>query len=92
MVDPGCVSRASKAAVGACERLPVLSACIRLRHLRQSEIHDLDLPARGDEDVRRLDVAMHHALGVRRIQRVRNLDGQIQQFVQLERRAADLCL
>ena len=60
-----------------------------VRDLRQSEIHDLDLSARGDEDVGRLDVAVHHALGMRRIQRVRRLDGQIQQFVELERCTVD---
>ena len=60
-----------------------------MRNLRQSEIHDLDLSARSDEDVGRLDVAVHHALGMRRIQRIRRLDRQIQQFVQLERCAVD---
>ena len=45
--------------------------------LRQAEVEDLHLAARGDEDVRRLDVAVHDALGVRRFERVGDLDGRV---------------
>ena len=53
--------------------------------LRQAEIQDLRLAAIGDENVRRLDVTVNDALLVRRIQRIGNLYGQIQQFVDAQR-------
>ena len=46
------------------------------RHLRQSEVENLGVPAPRDENVRRLDVAMNNALAVRGIQRVGNFDGR----------------
>jgi len=39
------------------------------------------LPARGDEDVRRLDVPMSDRLAVGRDQPIRDLNGQIDQRV-----------
>ena len=60
--------------------------------LAKSEIQNLGLPTLGHEDVRRLDVAMHDALGVRRIQRVGKLDAQVQNFVGLEGLGADAVL
>ena len=41
----------------------------------ETEIQNFGVPALGDEDVGRLDVAVHNALGVRRVQRIGNLDG-----------------
>ena len=38
-------------------------------------------PRVGDEDVRRLDVAMDDPLRVGSVQRIGNLDGQVEQFV-----------
>ena len=46
------------------------------RDLRQPEIKNFGMPALGDEDVRRLDVAMDDAFGVSGIQRIGNLDRQ----------------
>ena len=40
----------------------------------EAEVEDLHLPARVHEDVRRLDVAVDDAAGVRRLERVRDLD------------------
>ncbi len=50
------------------------SRVIRRSHLGKTEIEDLDATARSDEDVRRLDVAMDDAGGMRGVQRVGNLD------------------
>jgi hypothetical protein len=51
--------------------------------LREPEIQDFRLPARGNKDIGRLDVAVRDALRVCRIQPVGNLDRQVQQFVDL---------
>ena len=40
------------------------------------------MSARRDEDVPRLDVAMHDAGAVRRIERVGDLDAQLEQLVE----------
>ena len=50
------------------------------------------MSALGDEDVGRLDVAVDDSLGVRRIQRVGNLDAQRQDGLRLHRPAADAVL
>ena len=44
--------------------------------LSQAEIYDFGVSTVGDENVRGLDVAMNNALGVRRIERIGDLDGQ----------------
>ena len=50
--------------------------------LGEAKIEDLGLAALGDEDVRRLDVAVDDALGVSGIERVSDLGGRIfEQFV-----------
>ena len=46
----------------------------RAVELGEAEVEDLHLAARVDEDVGRLDVAMNDALGVRRFERVGDLD------------------
>ena len=61
-------------------------------HLRQSEVENLGVPAPGDEDVRRLDVAMNDALAVRRIQRVGHFGREIEQQFVLHRTPADAML
>ena len=61
------------------------------RDLGQSEVEHLGMPALGDEDIRRLDVTMHDALGVRRIQRIGDLDGQSQQSLVSSGRPAMRC-
>ncbi len=48
----------------------------RGRDLGQPEIQHLGVPALGHENIRGLDVAMHDALRMRRIQPIGNLDGQ----------------
>jgi len=55
-----------------------------IRHqLGQSEIQDLRLAARSDEDVRRLNVAVNHAFRMGRIERVGNLNAKIEQLLQV---------
>jgi hypothetical protein len=61
-----------------------------MRYLGQPEIHDFDLAPRGDKDVGRLNVAVYDALGVRRIQRIRHLNGQVQKVVKVKRARRDL--
>jgi hypothetical protein len=50
---------------------------------RQAEIENLGLAAGGDENVRGLDVAMNDPFLVRRVQRIGNLDGETEDFVDL---------
>ena len=58
-----------------------------LDQLRQAEVEHLGLAARRHEDVRRLDVAVDDALGVRGVERVGDLHGERQQ----RRRSAAVC-
>ena len=57
----------------------------RRSHLGKTEIEDLDVTARSDEDVRGLDVAMDDAGGMRGVQRVGNLDPDVEQRIHAER-------
>ena len=57
--------------------------CLRFAqalHFRQPEVEHLRAPVAGDEDVRRLDIAMDDALGVRGLERIRDLNSQIEHF------------
>ena len=70
-VDPGLVMSAMKP--------PVATAVTPdrgrpLGQLGQTEVEHLCLPGAGHEDVRRLDVAVHDAAGVRAVERVGDLD------------------
>ena len=62
------------------------------RLFRQSEIQHLGLVAVGDKNVGRLDVAVNDALGVRRLERVRDLDGQLDKHIHLQGVLADALL
>ena len=61
-------------------RLRVLApGGLRPLDLRETEVQDLRLPARRHEDVGGLQVAVHDPLRVRRLERVRDLDPELQQ-------------
>ena len=49
------------------------------QHLGQAPVHDLHLAERADHDVRGLQVAVDHPLGVGIRQRLRHLQGDVQQ-------------
>ena len=53
--------------------------------LGQSKIENLGVPAPRDEDIRRLDVAMDDSLGMRRIERIRNLHAEIEHLLDRQR-------
>lgn len=55
----------------------------------EAEIQDLGLPARGEKDVGGLDIPVHDAFGVRRVQSIGDLNAQVQQLPQLQRLATD---
>jgi hypothetical protein len=56
----------------------VMDRRYRRRQLRQTKIQNLHLAPIGDEDIRWLDVAVDDALGVGGVQRVGNLDPEVQ--------------
>ena len=43
----------------------------------EAEVENFGVAALGDENIRRLDVAVDDALGVRGIERVGNFDGEV---------------
>ncbi len=56
----------------------------RQRSFRQAEIQDLRLPAFHEKDVCGLDVAVHDALRVRRVEAVGDLDADLQELRDLD--------
>ncbi len=58
--------------------------------LRQPEIQDLHPSVRGDEDVLRLQVAMNHALAIRRCQAMRDLRRKLRGLAHRQRPGAHL--
>ena len=61
----------------------------RLDQLRQAEVEDLHAALVADEDVSRLDVAVDDPLGVRRVQSISQLDGEIEHVGHRDWRALD---
>jgi hypothetical protein len=64
----------------------------RLSNLGQPKIQNLRVTALGYKQVRRLDVAMHNAFGMRRIERVRHFQAQSQHRFQFHRPRPDAML
>ena len=61
-----------------------------IRQLRQPKIEDLGLPAGSQKNVGRFQVAMHDALVVGDIERIGNLDSDVEDLIQRKRMAVDL--
>jgi hypothetical protein len=59
--------------------------CANRSELRQTEIQNLCLPTRRDENIRRLDVPVNDTLGASGIQPICNLNRQLQHFLQWQR-------
>jgi hypothetical protein len=59
---------------------------------RQAEIENLRLPALGDEDVSGLDVPMNSSFRMGGVERIGNLDAELEDFVRLERLTGDMVL
>jgi hypothetical protein len=57
--------------------------------LSEAEIGNLGVTAPGDENIGGFDVAVHDALGVRCIEGVGDLDGDIEEAIEFERLAGD---
>ena len=58
----------------------------------QPEVENLGVAAAGDEQIRRLDVAVDDPGGVRRLERIGDLDRECQQQVDVERAPGDTML
>ena len=80
--EPGEVSSSPAAIV-----LPPSAACVAWLSpdLRQPKVQNLQLPALRQKQVCRLDVAMHNALCVGRLQRIGHLDCQRQNRLHVHR-------
>ena len=65
---------------------------IPVLHLGQSEIEDLGVAALGDENICRLNIAMHNAFAMRSIERLRNFDPQTQHGFEFQRTPGDQVL
>ena len=59
------------------------------RQFGEPEIQYLGVPSFGDKDVGGLDVAVNYAFAVRGIERIRDLNGQREQFFIIQRTAGD---
>src|SRR5262245_52866282 len=59
------------------------------RHLRQTEVQHLHLPARSNHYIRWFDVAMRDPLAVRFVQGVRDLASNLYNLVDLQRMTDD---
>ncbi len=60
-----------------------------IRHFRQAEVEYLRLAAPGDENIRRLDVAVNDAAGVGSVERVGDFDAPVEQQIERHRTAFD---
>ena len=69
IVVPGLV-KSSSDTVGDCDSLTSVASSSRLAYFGQAKIQNFRLAAGRHENVCRLDVAMHDALGVGRVQRI----------------------
>jgi hypothetical protein len=61
------------------QRLALSTCNLRTRHFCEAEIQNLGVAPLGHKDVRRFDVPVDDALGVRCVQPVRDLNGDVEQ-------------
>jgi hypothetical protein len=73
-------------------RASAAARAFRRRNFRETEIEDFCVASLGHENICRLDVAVHDALRVRRVERIGNLDPDVEQTLQLKRTARDRML
>ena len=66
-----------------------LHGILAAQQLGEAEVHHLHVAALGEEDIRGLDVAMHDALRVRGVERVGDLDADVDNLLDLERAGRD---
>src|SRR5437868_5830554 len=85
IVEPGLVRCSSESMVGA---LMPMFPVFRV-YFRQPEVQNLCVPTLRNEDVGRLDVTMDDASGMSGIERVRDLDAEIEHRFDLQRFAVD---
>ena len=81
---PACVSCAPAIVVASPPTVSIAGLAIA-RQFGQAEVQDLRLPASRHEDIRRLQVAVDDAFGMRNVQRVRNLDADVEDLVERQR-------
>ena len=62
------------------------------RNLRQAEVEYLGVAALGDENIRRLDVAVDDAFAVRGVESVGDLDRHLEQNLEIKRAVRDAVL
>ena len=67
----------------------IRTLCFGTDHLGESKVQNLHLPAFGDENVCGLDVAVNNALCMSSIERVSNLDGDVEHRLGVQRSAGD---
>ena len=82
-ITPAAVARA--VSVGECVTPAEPRRRIPFEDLREAEVEDLHAPVRRDLHVRRLEVAMHDPLLVRRLQRLGDLPGVGERFFEWKR-------
>src|SRR4029077_9446869 len=66
--------------------------CGEANLLGKSEIHNFGVAPAGNENVGRLDVAVNDSLAVSSVERVRNLDAEVKEQLQVQRAARDAML
>src|SRR5262245_54606698 len=78
-----------RAGVERARRSAARERSCRLRKLRETEVENLRAVLVADENIRRLDVAMDDALRMRSVERIGELNGDVEQVLDFQRSAVD---